>query len=76
MIVHTLRNISVPINAPTKMPTVSPDMMYPSSTTPVRKVIIAAQRNHHRALGTSFVKASTLASLEAAAMYPPCTKLK
>ena len=36
--------------------------------TPVRNVIIAAQRNHHSALGTSLVNASTLASFDAAAM--------
>ena len=70
MMSQTFRNITMAMSEPNQMPTdrsLNADRKY-SSTKPVRKVIMAAQRNHHRAFGTSLVNASTRPSSEAAAM--------
>ena len=64
---QTFNIITVPINEPNTMPSERPFQMRNRSTRPVRNVIIAAQRNHHSAVGTSLVNASTFPASDALA---------
>jgi len=76
IISQTLRNIRMAMTEPTKISIVSPAPRMASMIKPVIRVNIAPQRNHHKALGASLVKASTRASGSASLKYSVCTKLK